>query len=329
MNIPSFLKPGSTVGITAPSAPVDPQESAFQKSLAVLRSCGWQLCLSEDVYGQGLRSASAADRAEQLNAQLRNPQCDAVFCASGGDFLFEILPLVDWAALQKNPKILLGASDPTSLLFACTTRYDLLTFYGFNAGSFHAGRANRSVRHALDLLQGRSVVQKSYSRIDARPPFSEDPWRSRPSRWHASQERFHISGLCIGGCVDVLKDMIGTPYEDMKGFLRRHADAGTIWYLDSFSLSAEGLYRTLLQMRYAGWFDRCRGVILGRPAFASSETGMRYDEALRLAFADQPEVKLLWNADVGHTLPHFLMINGACLDLDWQQGQSSLEFRLK
>lgn len=51
-------------------------------------------------------------------------------CASGGEFLLEILPYIDFDLLKNNPKFVCGFSDPTGLLYPITTKCDIATIYG-------------------------------------------------------------------------------------------------------------------------------------------------------------------------------------------------------
>jgi hypothetical protein len=176
----------------------------------------------------------------------------------------------------------------------------------------------------LAIISGSIPVQKSYSKWMKTPGFlAEEVVFDTPVRWKSTQGDIEVSGRCIGGCIDVLKDLIGTKFDGAKKFVRKYKDEGIIWYFDTFSLSAEVFYRTLVQMRYAGWFEGTRAVIVGRVLFESSETGMSYEDAIHLAF---PEIPVLYQADVGHTLPHMTMINGAVLHLTYRNKKASLSF---
>jgi len=124
----------------------------------------------------------------------------------------------------------------------------------------------------------------------------------------------------------VLKDLIGTTYDSVKRFIRRYEADGFIWYFDNFSMSAENFYRTLLQMRYAGWFEHTNAILIGRVLFPSSETGMSYHEAITRAL---PDIPVIYEADIGHTVPSFTMINGALATLQYRNGKGKISFKLK
>ena len=133
--------------------------------------------------------------------------------------------------------------------------------------------------------------------------------------------------LCsLGGCIDVLKYMIGTKYETIRSFVSKYKEDGFIWYFDNFSLSAEVFYRTLVQMGYAGWFKDTKAVLVGRVLFESSETGMTYEEAIRRAL---PEIPVLYQADIGHTIPNMTMINGARMNVKYKNHKARISFELK
>ena len=89
-------------------------------------------------------------------------------------------------------------------------------------------------------------------------------------------------------------------------------------------MSAENFYRTLLQMKYAGYFKYTKAIIVGRVCFESNETGMTYIEAL-----DKLNIPYVMNADIGHVAPKMTMINGALMTLKTKGTQGTIEFELK
>ncbi len=338
MIYPRFLSGQSTIGICAPSAGVGHKTESFDQSLAVLRKQDWKVWETEHVRVDSLRGGSAQERADELMSLFSLDAVDAVFCASGGDFLSEILPYIDWQVLADHPKWLMGASDPTGILYPLTTLCDIATLYGSNGGSFDAtvlaedGTAQLPgyLENMLRFLKGDLPVQETGShhlgadifQLEDGPLVFPDP-----TVYRASCDALHVRGRCIGGCIDVLKDLIGTGFDRTMDFIQRYADDGIIWYFDNFALSSAVLYRTLLQMRYAGWISPAttRAVLIGRTLFENVECEMSYDEAIRTAF---PDIPVIWEMDIGHTVPHFSMINGAMLNVDWDGKKAKLRFEL-
>ena len=85
-----------------------------------------------------------------------------VMCAAGGDFVLEMLPYVNSENIVNNPKWIMGASDPTSLLYYVTTKFDIATLYGHNAGSYDAINLDKSNLISLEYLKGNLIKQDSY-----------------------------------------------------------------------------------------------------------------------------------------------------------------------
>ena len=129
-----------------------------------------------------------------------------------------------------------------------------------------------------------------------------------------------------------LIDLDGTMYrgnsniDGTKEFIERYKEDGIIFYFDNFAMSAENFYRTLLQMKYAGYFKYTKAILIGRVCFESSETGMTYIDALENALDNIPYV---FNADIGHVAPKMTMINGAMITLKTSDNTGTIEFDLK
>ena len=327
MYYPQFPQKGDLLGIAAPSAGVGHKLESFEQSIDMLHANGYRTLETEHVRVNDSRGGSAKERGQELTSLFLNPEVKAVLSAAGGDFLFETLPYIDWNAIKKHPKWMAGASDPTSILFTLTVRYDIATIYGFNAGSFDETPLPSYLKASLNILKGKLPVQRTSKLHSSKPSFADDyAGPDTPTVWEANVPSVETSGRCIGGCIDVLKDFIGTPYDTVSSFIRRYKEDGLIWYFDNFSMSAENFYRTLLQMKYAGWFKTTNAVLVGRVLFPSSETGMSYEEALQRALLDLP---VIYNADIGHTVPSFTMINGAMMELKYRKGKGSVQFNLK
>lgn len=320
MFYPKFIKKGETIGICAPSAGVGKKLNSFDLSINRL-SQDYKILETESVRVNNKRSNSAKKRGEEFNHLFYDDTIQMVICASGGNFLFEVLPYIDWNAIKKNPKWFMGYSDPTSILYILTTKYDIATLYGMNGGSFDIEHVY--VDQAFAIMKGDLIPQQAYDTYQSCENFCNDICVfDQKAEWICSQE-FVTSGRCIGGCLEVIKDLMGTEYDDTKAFLERYKDDGFIWYFDNFAMSAEDMYRTLLQMKYAGYFKYAKAVLLGRVCFESHDE-MSYLEALQYALDDIPYVM---GCDIGHISPRFTLINGAMMTLSTKT--KTIQFELK
>lgn len=55
----------------------------------------------------------------------------------------------------------------------------------------------------------------------------------------------HVTGRLIGGCVETLCNLAGTPYGDVTAFGRQHADDGLIVYLEASEDEAATICRNV------------------------------------------------------------------------------------
>ena len=322
MFYPKFIKKDGVIGICAPSKGVGSKLESFDQSIKRLNE---SFCVkeTESVRVNNVRSNTAMKRAEEFNSLFTDDSIDMVLCASGGDFLFEVLPYIDWKSVCDNPKWFMGYSDPTSILYTLTTKYDISTLYGMNGGSFDV--EHEYVDLALDIMQGDLMDQISYEKYQSTDNFLIDnPIYDLEASWIASGD-IHVKGRCIGGCLEVIKDLIGTEYDNTRNFIEKYKEDGFIWYFDNFAMNPDDMYRTLLQLKYAGYFKYAKAVIVGRVLF-EGKGKMTYTEALDLALGDIPHIM---NADIGHVAPRFTFINGAIMTLDTYENKGKISFELK
>lgn len=330
MKYPRSLVNGSTIGVCAPSAGVGRKIDEYDLSLEKLRENGFTILETESVRINSYVSNSSFARAKELNDLIVNDNVDMIMCATGGDFCVECLPLINFENIKNNPKWIMGASDPTSILYYITTKLDIATLYGHNAGSYDANNLHVSNLISLDYIKGNIVKQNSY-------PMYESDKTSRTSNGYILDTPVvyenifgdvDVSGRIIGGCIDVLKDIIGTKFDSTDEFLKRYEDDGIIWYFDNYAQDSIQFYRTLLQFKEAGWFKNTKAILVGRVMFPSKEFGLDYQDVLRRAFEGM-NIPVVYNMDIGHVVPKMTIINGAICHVISKNGKGSLEFELR
>lgn len=324
MKYPKFIQKGQTIGVCAPSAGVGRKLEDFDRSISYLKKLGYSIKETESVRVNNLRSTNAVNRGMELNELFQDDSVSCIMCAAGGDFLDEMIPYADFDLMKQKPKWLYGMSDPTGILFPYTCMCDVATIYGSNAGSFDVDPLPEYLKVHSSFLNNADSLQYSFP-YHVKDPFSDTFNMNEKTELESNVNELHVQGRCIGGCIDVLKDLIGTRFDHTQHFLNRYKKDGIIWYFDNFCLSAEALYRTFLQFSYAGWFENTKAVLIGRTAIPSSETGMNYAEAILTAFKDIP---VIFNADIGHVPPTWVMINGAVADVNFKNKNAKISFQL-
>ncbi|MBR2674456.1 MAG: LD-carboxypeptidase [Mogibacterium sp.] len=355
MIYPKFPKPGDTLGICAPSAGVGEKIESFDLSVETLRNAGYDIAETKNVRSCGYPSSPAGIRGAEFNECFERDDISAVVCASGGDFCIEMLPYINQKSVRDNLKWFVGYSDPTSIEMLLTTKLDIATIYGVNAGAWDWRPLHEYQKVALSILGGDIPVQHSYERYSA-SGYNEETgayemdgevkWElfmPRPSSYSdnlsssddfksvytlACDYELNVSGRLIGGCIDVINEVIGTPFEALEGFCARYADDGIIWFFDNYELNPMQLQYAIRKMQLKGLFNNARAVIFGRTFIPREATDRDYLEKLGRVLADN-SVPLIWNADIGHTKPSFTIINGAIGHLSYRNGAASLKMELR
>ncbi|MCF0109091.1 MAG: LD-carboxypeptidase [Erysipelotrichaceae bacterium] len=325
MIYPEFIKKGEYAGVCALSAGVDPSDERFQLSLDILRYHGINIAETDSVYTGEARSAEAEQRVAELHELFTDDDVKMVMMAAGGDFQMETLPYIDFDLIREHPKWVMGHSDPTNLLYPLTTLCDIATMYGYNAGSFDEEESIHPLtKNAISFLFGNMHTNHSSRKYEHLDYYNKgDPIYNKRTKWYGS---FTGQGRMIGGCLDAIRNLFGTPYDGGKQFCEKYKDDGIIWYFDVYSLNSFDLYMTLLQMRYMGYFDHCVCVLFGRTLFPSEANGMSYDEAIGRALGDIPVIQ---QCDIGHTTPRMMMINGAMADVRVRFGKGRITYDLR
>ncbi len=305
MIYPKYLKNGDTVGVTACSCGVLKKIDKYEKSIGHFKNNGFNIIETDNVRTGGLVSSDKVTRARELESLFLNEDVKLVQVASGGDFLYDMLDEVDFNILKDNVKWFAGSSDPTSLVYIMTTNYDIATLYPpCNMSGFSTDNLYESYINYFEIIKGNLVRQNKF-------PYMEN--REVNGLFDVSNEWININGdvdsegIVIGGCIEVLKDIIGTKFDKTLDFLEKYKDEGFIWYFDVFSMTSEGLHHTLLQFKNAGWFKYAKAVVIGKVKFPNTFTGMTYLDAVKESLGD---MKTIFNFDIGHVKPSFTMING-------------------
>lgn len=323
MLYPRFLEKNDIIGITAPSQGVGDHLASFKKSIKTLEEYGYKIKETASVRNKGMVSTTGEKRSQELDEVITDKNVKMIICASGGDFLLEMLPTINWKNIKQNPKWIMGYSDLTALLYITTTKLDIATIYGCNAGSFDQTNLHECLKNNLKILSGNILTQKSFDLYQKGWLEESDGYNlTEPVYWEDLNGEVNIQGRIIGGCLDCLKDIIGTPYDYTKKFIEKYKDDGFIWYFDVCELSVEEFYRTLFQMKEAGWFEYIKGVVVGRVAVPRCfYKDFSYQDALKKIF---PNIPLIFNADIGHVPPKMTIINGSIAKVTCKEGKGAI-----
>ncbi len=279
------------------------------------------------------RSTSAVIRAQEFMDLIEDKNVDAIICATGGDFLLEILPYLDFEKIAKNPKWIQGYSDPTGILFPITTKLDIATIYANNICSFGMEPWHDSLKENISILKGENIIQSSFELYEKENiPYETgiEPYHlDTKVKWkNLFMEEITLQGRMIGGCLDLLAELVGTPFDYVQDFQERYKEDGIIWYFDNCELSNEDLIRTFWKLEICGWFKYCKGILLGRSATDTSYYQVSFQDTLKTAF-EHLHIPVIYDMDFGHISPRMTIINGGYATIISKEGKGSIQFDYK
>ena len=326
MKYPKFISKNSTIGICAPSAGMGKENEGYDSSKKILKKQGYKIKESSLVFSPTNPSGKPKKRAKEFNEMIVDKNVDMVMASCGGDFLFEMIPYTDFESINDNPKWVMGASDPTTLLYTITCRNDIATIYGHNGGSFEEKFKEKAEDICLGYLKGNLVRQYSSKKYE-RGWFEDKRHFDYKTVWKSNKEEIRTSGRIIGGCLDALDEIIGTKYDYTNDFLNRYKDERIIWYFDIYALNSDNTYRLLWKMKQLGYFKNTDLVLIGRVCFENEQGCVTtYEKAYKRAFGN---IDYIYEMDIGHTSPKMTIINGAICDVRYKNGKGSIGFKLK
>ena len=238
---PRALKKGDTIGLVGISGAMHDPETHFDQMLAGIEALGFNVVIADSCREQyGYLSGSDESRARGLNQMFADDRVDAVVCMRGGYGVHRMLDRVDFDVIRANPKVLLGYSDITALHTAIHEKVGMVTLHGpMPSTDWHSMDAftRDSLWRALTSAEPLGAV---------RNPEGVEPKCVVPGK---------CRGMLVGGNLTLIASACGTPYAlNAEGKVLLLEDVGVkVYRLDSM----------LTQLRQAGLFEQCAGVVLG------------------------------------------------------------------
>lgn len=194
------LMPGDTIGVISPASRSE-SISEIIRAQETWEAWGYKVIFSRNLNKKnGFVAGAAKERAEDLNEMFARDDVDAVFVTQGGYGSAQILSLIDFETIQKNPKILTGFSDITSLHLAIQKHAGLVTFHSPGFSRFNP--------------EDMTDYTKEYffKAIAEAKPMGEVR-KQDEKKWVHRIRGGVAEGVLTGGNMSLVCATLGTPYE--------------------------------------------------------------------------------------------------------------------
>lgn len=334
MVYPNKINIGEKIGVTALSSGLSDERGINKERYAKqnISNMGFKIVETKDVLqGKKLVSTDAKKRAEEFLSLWENEDIKHILIACGGEFLMETLPYIDKKTIESNkPKWVQGYSDVSLLLFFLTTNFDIATIHSYSFSTYAMTPLHESLLLPINFVQNvNDIAQSSYNLYEIQRNrdvgHEKDEMNLSEEVVYKSlynKEKINMSGRLIGGCLDVLKVIIGTDFDNTQKFCKRQSE-GMLWYIENCEMSVTDFKRALWQMKMAGWFDNANGFIIGRTNSKEAIEDFTYEDALHDIFDDM-NVDVIYDIDVGHTNPQWMMVNGAFATFEYENEKGKI-----
>ena len=326
MRYPEFLKTGGTIGFAALSygCTIEPYKSGFEAAKKRFAEMGYKTFTGENCSrsdGIGI-SSSPESCGRELTDMYAGDECDVIISCGGGELMCEILPFVDFGKIKKaKPKWFLGYSDNTNFTFTSAVLADTAAVYGPCAPTFGMRQWHRALEDTWGVMTGKSLKVEGYDKWEMEslktPENPFEPYNLTEDKQlvlrtgKEAAENLTMEGRMIGGCLDTLLTLIGTPYDKVKEFIQRYKDDGIVWFLEACDLSVYQIRRGLWQMKQAGWFEGVTGFLFGRPMHFDEPEGVLDRHLAVTSQLEDLGVPIIMDGDLGHLPPAVPVITGA------------------
>ncbi|MET7338384.1 LD-carboxypeptidase [Nonomuraea sp. NPDC005650] len=234
------LKPGDRVRVLSPASPPAPELVAV--GVELLTSWGLRVELGEHVFDQwGYMAGRDEDRVSDLNDAFRDPGVRAVFATRGGKGAYRVVDDLDFDALVRDPKPVIGFSDITHLHLAVWRHCRLAGLHGpfvnWNASVVGPGSAE-ALRRALTTT-GPVTVRRDPAEVTAQVGVAGT-----------------ATGTLIGGNMSAVRTQVGAGLPSLEGAI--------LFLEDNRGTGLGEVDRTLTQLSRSGALDGVRGIALGQ-----------------------------------------------------------------
>ena len=284
----SPLKPGARVALVAPAGTLTGPEDV-ERGEDNARSLGWEPRTGAHVTRKHRYFAGTdAERLSDLNDAIRDDDIDAIWCLRGGYGAMRLLPDVDFIALAKRPKPVIGFSDLTSLLFAVSGRSRIVCFHGPTA------------RMQLTDFSRASLL--------AAVSGGGDPCGAAPNA--RVLRGGTAKGRLVGGNLALVAAMIGTRFApDLED---------SILFLEDVGERTYRVDRMLRQIYLSDGLRNCRGIVFGEctDCHEASASGARELDEILGEIADLAGIPCIAGAPIGHIDDQWTLPVGARAALD-------------
>ena len=299
---PEYLKKGDTVAIVAPSGVLKNYNGYILKAKELLKSWELEVVIGENVFNDnGHFAGTDNQRSADFQLALDDKAIKAIWCARGGYGAMRVIDNLNFEKYKENPKWIIGYSDITAI------HNDL---HNNKSESIHGIMCKSLEKIDVDNNESISLLKKTL--------FGEK--LSYTIEGNNYNIEGNSNGQLIGGNLTLLHCLLGSESSiDTDGKILFIEDLGEyLYHID----------RMLISLKRAGYFDNCKGLIVGDFTDMRKNTtpfGRNLKELI-LDIVKEYDFPVSFGFPAGHGEKNYPMILGREINLEVSKQQSTINF---
>lgn len=273
--LPSKLKIGDTIGVVAPSSPIIGNNiEELNKAKKIVERSGFKVKYSKNLFSNtNGYSSTAKEKADDINEMFADKEVKMIWCAKGGNNSNSTFEYLDYELIKKNPKIICGYSDITSITNMITEKTGLVTFSGTNFKTIATDETDFSYKQALNRFVNGSLELGT------------------ENEEYITIQEGKTSGELIGGNLSLIRGMVAGKYSlDFTDKILFLEELG-------FETDPAGTSNNLYYMKQNGIFDKIKGLWIGN---YEHESGISLEKIITDVLEGEYKFPIIKSNNFGH-----------------------------
>lgn len=291
---PNALKIGDTIGVCAPSGPIVGEKiQEIELAKKMVEEKGFKVKFSRNIFSNtNGYSATAKERADDLNELFRDKEVKMIWCAKGGENSNSLFDYLDYEMIKNNPKIICGYSDITSITNIITDKTGLVTFSGTNFKTIATDETDYSYKEVL----------KRFVECSLELGVKEDKY--------ITLNDGVAEGELIGGNLSLTKNLVSGKYS--IDFTDKILFIEELGFESEPALVSNHLYF----MKQNGVFNKIKGLWLGN---YEHETSISLEKIVLDTIGDECDFPIIKSNNFGHIDTKTVIPIGTMAKIDTSQ----------
>ena len=275
MIIPKRLEKGDVIGVVAPSNPiVGDNIEEIERAKEIITELGYKVKYSKNLFSNTNKySSTAEEKAEDINEMFADKEVKMIWCAKGGENSNSTFDYLDYNLIKKNPKIICGYSDITSITNVISAKTGLVTFSGTNFKTIATDETEYSLMEIIKRLEQGSL--ELGTSIDG----------------YTTIRSGYAEGELIGGNLSLMKGLVAGKYT--VNFKNK------ILFLEELGIETGPalVSNHLYYMKQNKIFDQIKGLWIGN---YTHESEIKLEDILLDTIKDEYNIPIIKSENFGH-----------------------------